>query len=929
MSRTRESFVALRSYPYIAAGVAVIVGALGVIGEVSRVAAPRTEASLSALSALLAALCGLAALATVPARPARLFATAGRFCGFLAAGVAGLLLADDLLPLEIDLGRRLHELFAGWPPDEPSTHGALAYAALGIALVMVGDRSLSAGKRRIVDGLAVLAVGVGSIALLGHVFGMPQLYGMQYRDGHTFMTAASAALVVAQGLGVLATRIEHSMIAVVVADDAGGVAARRLFVGLLAFPPVCIAVLAAARMHSTAAIGLLILVGFLGPGSALIIATANRLSRADAALRASRAHVSVLIDQASDPIFIADLEGRYTDVNEAACRLLGYARAELLGKPITELIPQEHVERLARSRERMMDGSTDVSEWTLRHRDGTWLPVEVSAKIFPDGRWQGIVRDIRERKRVEADLARAASAERSMRMELETVIDAASSAVADEPGGLESLLAPIAEAARTAVDAAYGAIGIGSDPHSPFDPWVPAGMPDDVRVRIGRAPRPVGVLGEVIRTGEAVRLGEVSRAPQFRGLPPGHPPLSTLLAVPIRRGERVVGTLFLANKQGGGEFSADDEAIVQALAQRVAPAIEIATRYAEQVTARSWLQSILDQLPEGVMVIDIDGKLRVTNGALAAFAHTAVGPDHQDIARSFDVRTPDGHAVPFEDLPLSRAVRDGKVTRERELVMKHPDGRLVPVVASAGPLRDALQRITGAVLVVSEITERKEHERMREEWIAVVAHDLRQPLNSIMLWSDRLARSPNPAAVERIKSAAWRLNRMVQDLLDAARIEATRLSVEPCALDVVEAVTSAIESARLAHPEAIYELSATESALAWFDNDRIQQILANLLSNAAKYGAPEAPIRVAVIGRDADVEVAVTSHGTPISEDESARLFTRFSRTKDARASGVPGIGLGLYITRGLVEAHGGKIWLETTATTNTFRFTLPRPPEH
>jgi diguanylate cyclase (GGDEF)-like protein/PAS domain S-box-containing protein len=106
-----------------------------------------------------------------------------------------------------------------------------------------------------------------------------------------------------------------------------------------------------------------------------------------------------LLEQAPDGVFVADLDGRYTDVNDAGCRLLGYARDEIIGKTIVDLIPPADVERLMQSREQMLAGGAHVAEWTLRHKDGTWLPVEVSAKILPDGRWQGFVRDISERRR--------------------------------------------------------------------------------------------------------------------------------------------------------------------------------------------------------------------------------------------------------------------------------------------------------------------------------------------------------------------------------------------------------------------------------------------------------------------------------------------------------------------------------------------------
>jgi diguanylate cyclase (GGDEF)-like protein/PAS domain S-box-containing protein len=130
---------------------------------------------------------------------------------------------------------------------------------------------------------------------------------------------------------------------------------------------------------------------------------------ADEALRASEARFRELVELAPDGIFIADLDGRYTDVNGAGCRMLGYAREEIVGKTIIDLIPPEDIGRLEQSKGQMLQGASHVAEWTLRRKDGTHLPVEVSANILPDGRWQGFVRDISERKRAEERLRQAAA----------------------------------------------------------------------------------------------------------------------------------------------------------------------------------------------------------------------------------------------------------------------------------------------------------------------------------------------------------------------------------------------------------------------------------------------------------------------------------------------------------------------------------------
>ena len=133
----------------------------------------------------------------------------------------------------------------------------------------------------------------------------------------------------------------------------------------------------------------------------------EELRNADAVARATTTRLQELLEQASDPIFVADLEGRYTEVNEAACRMLGFSREELLGKTIVDLIPDVDRERLWRTREELLMGGVRVDEWTLVRKDGAAVPVEVSAKILRDGRWQAIVRDISERKRAEEERVRA------------------------------------------------------------------------------------------------------------------------------------------------------------------------------------------------------------------------------------------------------------------------------------------------------------------------------------------------------------------------------------------------------------------------------------------------------------------------------------------------------------------------------------------
>jgi signal transduction histidine kinase len=242
----------------------------------------------------------------------------------------------------------------------------------------------------------------------------------------------------------------------------------------------------------------------------------------------------------------------------------------------------------------------------------------------------------------------------------------------------------------------------------------------------------------------------------------------------------------------------------------------------------------------------------------------------------------------------------------------------------------------GVIALFRDVSAQQELERMRSEWSAVIAHDLRQPVGVITLAAEMIRRAlPGPFGaadvkhLDRIASASRRLAEMIDELLDATRLEARRLTIAPAAVSVAgiaHEVCERMASVTEGHPVSVRETGLSRPA--WADPSRVEQVIANLLSNAWKYGAPGAEVRIDVEGREDAVEVTVTNQGRGIAREELPRLFQRFMRSKASQASNVPGTGLGLYICKGLVDAHGGRIWVESTpGETTSFHFTLPARP--
>jgi PAS domain S-box-containing protein len=338
---------------------------------------------------------------------------------------------------------------------------------------------------------------------------------------------------------------------------------------------------------------------------------------------------------------------------------------------------------------------------------------------------------------------------------------------------------------------------------------------------------------------------------------------------------------------------------------------------------------LIAQAPEGIFICDLEGRYLDVNAAGCRL----LGRAREDIVGKNVV-----DFVPPEDVDRLWRVRDelkaGGVS-VAEWLVRQPDGHYVPTEVSATILPDGQWQA-----YARDITERKraeaalrELERLREEWATVIAHDLRQPVSAIALSAESLrllagaeASERQRSAIARIGSAAGRLNRMIEDLFDASRIEAKRLSVAPSATDVAGLLRTVAETLRETTDGHEIVVEAEPGLRALVDSDRIQQVLTNLVTNAAKYGDPGTEIRLDAAAQDGVVEVSVTNRGPAIPAEEIPRLFSRFNRAPSARAAGTPGTGLGLYIAKGLVEAHGGRIWVDSApGAPTTFHFVVPR----
>jgi PAS domain S-box-containing protein len=350
---------------------------------------------------------------------------------------------------------------------------------------------------------------------------------------------------------------------------------------------------------------------------------------------------------------------------------------------------------------------------------------------------------------------------------------------------------------------------------------------------------------------------------------------------------------------------------------------------------RRQLQLILDSAGEGIQGLDRQGRITLMNPAAARL----LGRDGEDpigLALHDVVHGSGGDAATHlpDACPVSAASRDGAVHQRSEDVFWRADGTSFPVEYVSTPIRERGE-VVGAVVAFLDITERREVERVKEEFVSLVSHELRTPLTSIHGYVELLLEGAAGALAEEqqefltvVRRNTDRLLGLVNELLDLSRIEAGRMELQPAVLDLVPAIRRVADSLRPSIEKKGQHLSidvADGLPPIWADADRVTQILTNLLSNAHKYTPAGGRISVAARRQDGRVRVEVRDTGIGLTADEQAQLFTKFFRSRNRAAQAVGGTGLGLAITRSLVELHGGEIGVVSApGRGSTFSFTVP-----
>jgi PAS domain S-box-containing protein len=409
--------------------------------------------------------------------------------------------------------------------------------------------------------------------------------------------------------------------------------------------------------------------------------------------------------------------------------------------------------------------------------------------------------------------------------------------------------------------------------------------------------------------------------------------LRQMIALPLTVRQSAVGVIYVFRAALNVDFSTNDRQFLEDFADQAAIAVSNARLYQGVLREKQRLDAMIEQSADGAMIIDSRWRITTFNKAMEQLTgwsrEEAIG---RPCAEVLAIHSAQGVNICLTDCPLQRRpfvenpVADGRITSR--------DGRAFYVQSRYAPQRGPGGIFLGAIANVRDITAQRREVELQNTFISVISHELKTPVSIIKGYASTLARQDATFSQETLREGltvieeeADRLARQIQDLLDVSRVAAggvrldrSDFSLGILAADVVRgfaAQTAGRFEFELRIPDELPPVHA--------DYERLRQVLSNLVSNAVKYSPDGGTIRIGARA-EGDVAIAyVSDHGIGIAPEEHEQIFQRFYRVDNRLRREAQGSGLGLYLARAVIEAHGGKIWVESQLGRGArFLFTLP-----
>jgi PAS domain S-box-containing protein len=634
----------------------------------------------------------------------------------------------------------------------------------------------------------------------------------------------------------------------------------------------------------------------------------------------AQAYLAAIVESSADAILSKDLDGNILSCNKSCEQIFGYSTAELIGRPIRILIPQERQAEEDEILAKLRRGERIEHFETVRiAKDGRKLDISLSVSPIRDnsGAIIGVAkvaRDITERKRLAAELA---AQQEWFRVTLGSIGDAVIASDAD--GRVTYMNTPAEALTGWAADQANGRD-----------------------------------LAEVFQI-----LNEKTREPVQNP------------AQLVMRSGHIVGLAnhtALIRRDGTERPIADSAAPIRDAAGRIMGAVLVFRDVTEErrtedtiAEQREWFETTLESIGDAVIATDAQGRVAFMNPIAEHLTSWRLDDARgRDCTEVFNIVNEDSRRT--VESPVTRVLADGVIVGlANHTMLIAADGTERPIDDSGAPIRSRDGRIVGVVLVFRDITERRRTEterrnvgvererlleaeraarteaeranRVKDEFVAMVSHELRTPLNAILGWTHLMMQSGTDADVMGrgldVISRNTRVQaQLISDLLDMSRIVSGKLRLTIEEVDLASLVRNAIETVQQTaeNKRITIRQELDDEFLTAGDPARLQQIVWNLLWNAVKFTPEGGSVLVRLRHTGADAQITVTDTGVGVREEFLPHIFERFQQGNLAITRRFGGLGLGLSIVKHLVDLHGGTIRADSAGEGQGATFTVVLP---
>ena len=500
-----------------------------------------------------------------------------------------------------------------------------------------------------------------------------------------------------------------------------------------------------------------------------------------------------------------------------------------------------------------------------------------------------------------------------------------------------TVLREVVDTARALTGARYGLIAAVDEAGQPQE-FVTSGLTPEEQRQLLDWPHGLRLFEHLRDLPGPLRLQDLPAYIRSLGYSPDLVLSKTLQATPMRHRGVHVGAFFLGEKQGRQEFTTDDEEILVLFASQAAAAIANARVHRAEQRARADLEALVETSPVGVVVFNAEtGNPLSFNREARRIVEGLRTPGHplEQLLEVMTCRFSDGREVALAEFPMKQVIGGAATVRAEEVVLSVPDGRSITMLVNATPIHSADGAAESLVVTLQDLAPLQELERLRADFLGMVSHELRAPLAAVkgaaatVLGSSRVLDRAEVRQFFRIIDAqADQMDNLISDLLDAGRLDAGTLSVDP----EPAAVAALVDEARTTFlsgggRQTVHIDLPPDLPLVMADGRRIVQVLNNLLSNAARHAPESSTIQVDAVRDGVHVAISITDAGRGVPPEQLPRLFRKYADT--GRGDGphpIGGVGLGLAICKGLVEAHGGRIRAESAGLGRGTRFTFTVP---